>query len=176
MAETTNQVLVDLDGTLIRTDLFVESIIKFLKINPFNIFRLVSWILSGRSVAKAKLAQKVKIDVAHLPYEAELIEYLQERKNKGDHLILATASHWSHAKKIAAHLKIFDGVIASNAKHNLKGTRKLKKIRDYVGDENFSYAGNSSADRPIWSDASENIHVNSPKSERARSGGCPAYC
>lgn len=162
-------VFIDLDETLIRTDLFVESIIKFLKVNPLNFFRLTYWMLSGRSVAKARLARKVKIDIAYLPYETELIDYLRTRKDQGDHLILATASHWTHAKRIADYLGIFDGIIASDAKNNLKGSRKLRKILDYVGNEKFGYAGDSSADRPIWNEASENIHVNSSSAECARS-------
>jgi hypothetical protein len=55
-------VFVDLDGTLIRTDLFAESIIKFLARRPLGIFQLLGWLIAGRSVAKTMLARTGEID------------------------------------------------------------------------------------------------------------------
>ena len=162
-------VFVDLDGSLIHTDLFVESILIFLKRNPLNFLRLLVWLFKGREVAKAMLARKVRIEPQHLPYEQELLDYLHDEKAKGRRLVLATASHRSYARRIARHLGIFDKVIASDAKHNLKGRRKLDRILEYSGNARFAYVGDSRADRPIWDMASSNIHVHSAKADIARS-------
>ncbi|HYQ72174.1 MAG TPA: UbiA family prenyltransferase, partial [Gammaproteobacteria bacterium] len=90
-------------------------------------------------------------------------------RKQGCRIILATASHWFYARKVADYLGLFDEVIATHAKYNLKGVRKLEKIRERVKGEPFAYAGDSSADRPIWSAAAADIHVNSAKSEIALS-------
>lgn len=164
---------VDLDGTLIRTDLLVEASLKLLKRNPLNLFRLAAWLLKGRTVIKDKVAELIDLDADSLPYEKELIEHLKEQKRDGKQLILATASHHKYARKIAAHLGIFDHTIATTSEVNLKGARKLAAIKEFCDDSAFSYAGDSPADRPIWKESSSSILVNaSPRdveAARARS-------
>ncbi len=39
---------VDLDGTLIKTDLLWESLLALLKQSPFSLFRLPFWLLKNR--------------------------------------------------------------------------------------------------------------------------------
>ena len=155
-------IFVDLDGTLVRTDLFLESLVQLIGRNPFNIFQIIRWILKGRSFAKERVANCVNLSVEHLPYQTQLLDYLREQKEQGKRIILATASHRLHAEQVATHLGIFDDIIATNAENNLKGRSKLAAILEVTGDVEFAYAGNSSADRPIWEAASANILVNAP--------------
>lgn len=162
-------IFVDLDGTLIRTDLFVESILVFLKQRFFNFVRLLSWLIRGRSVAKTLVASQVQLDIENLPYEAELIEWIKRKRELGHRIVLATASHWTYANKVADHLGLFDDVIATTARLNLKGAAKLEKIQHQVKDEPFAYAGDSAADRPIWQAATANVLVNSRQSDTALS-------
>lgn len=165
MKKNIKYIFVDLDGTLIRTDVFFESIIKFIKQNPFRIFQIFFWILHGRSFAKERVAQLVELDIKYFPYETELIDYLKKQKKQNKTIILATAASKTYANKIAEHLGIFDKVIASDEKINLKGKNKLSVIQKIVGGEEFIYAGDSSADRPIWKEACSNIFVNAPKKD-----------
>lgn len=162
MNKNIHLIFVDLDGTLIRTDLFFEAAIKLIKRNPLNIFRLALWILQGRAIAKDHVARRVELNVEDLPYETPLIDYLREKKSQGRRIVLATASHRIYAEKIAAHLDLFDDVIASDAGRNLKGVKKLAAIRECAGDAAFVYAGDSPADRPIWKEAISNIFINAP--------------
>lgn len=155
-------VVVDLDGTLVRTDLFVESLLRYLKGNPFKIVRLLLWILKGRAYAKQKVAENIDIDATYLPYEESLIAYLKQLKSQGKEIILATASHRNYADRVAEHLGIFDRVMATEENHNLKGRNKLAAIKEIIGDEDFAYAGDSAADTPIWRAAAANIMVNAP--------------
>ena len=141
--------VVDLDGTLISTDTLVESVIQVVKRSPINLLRLPVWLLQGRAVFKERVASNSAISPALLPYRSELLAYIQAEKSKGRKIILATAAHHSIANNVAAHLGIFDDVLATEGGKNLKGVAKLNAIRDRVGD-NFAYAGDSSADVPIW--------------------------
>lgn len=162
MNKKVENIFVDLNGTLIRTDLFLEAMLQFFKRNPFNIFIILFWLLRGRSYTKGRLAHLVDIDVEHLPYEQGLLEYLQEQKKLGKRLILATASHYKHAKQVADYLGIFDDIIATRSDINIKGHRKLEAILENNRGEEFVYAGNETADRPIWKRASAAIFVNAP--------------
>lgn len=159
-------IFVDLDGTLARTDVFVECVVMFVKRNPLNLFRLLLWLLQGRANAKSKVAEAVSLDVTTFPYNALLLEFLAEQKEAGRQIILATAANRALAQRVADHLGVFDGVIASDAEQNVKGARKLTAIRDYSAGEPFVYAGDSSADRPIWREAAKSILVDASSNIR----------
>lgn len=168
-----SDVFVDLDGTLIRTDLFAEAALRYLRSNPLRIFRLLFVLLRGPAAAKCFLARRVTFDPAQLPYEHELIEYLKRRKDGGCRIILATAAHWTQANRIARHLNLFHGVLATGRRSNLKGANKLVRIQEICQGRPFIYAGNSRDDRAIWSAANRAIFVNAPRRDIsiARLGG-----
>jgi 4-hydroxybenzoate polyprenyltransferase/phosphoserine phosphatase len=163
---TRGPIYVDLDGTLIRTDIFAESALRLVKSNPLNLFRLIGWIIRGRSVAKARLARRDRLDVRTLPFNQAVVEYLTEQRKGGRGIVLATAAHWRPARGIARHLGIFDDVIASDAHHNLKGTRKLERILEATKGQRFVYCGDNRSDRPLWDAASAGIFVNAPRRDR----------
>ncbi len=166
---TSKYLAIDLDGTLVRTDLFLESLLKLLKKKPYMIFQVLLWMLHGRAFTKDRVASLVDIDVESIPYEKELIEYIKEEKAKDKIIILATASSHIYANKIAEYLELFDHVIASDEKNNLKGRNKLTSIESIVADDGFVYAGNSTDDRPIWKGACSCIFVNAPHGDINRS-------
>src|SRR5258708_4624588 len=72
--------VVDLDGTLIRTDLLWESLARLLRRNPFFIFQILFWWTRGRACLKKKLAARVKIDPTTLPYNEKFLGWLREQK------------------------------------------------------------------------------------------------
>ncbi|CAH1904786.1 4-hydroxybenzoate polyprenyltransferase [Candidatus Nitrotoga sp. HW29] len=150
--------IVDLDGTLTPTDTLIESIIRLVKNNPLDGLKLPFWMLSGRAVFKSNIATRAGFSVENLPYRQPLVDYLHGEKEKGRRIILATAAHRSIADSVAKHLGLFDGVLASDEKRNLKGKTKLEVIRETVG-ERFVYAGDSAADLPIWKAAEAAILV-----------------
>ena len=141
--------VVDLDGTLTPTDTLVESVIQFVKQSPLNLLKLPFWLIKGRAAFKEELALRTAIVPALLPYRPALLAYLQQEKDTGRWIILATAAHRSIAEGVATHLGLFDAVLATDANRNLKGKFKLDAIRSHVGDK-FVYAGDSSVDMPIW--------------------------
>ena len=152
---------VDLDGTLIRTDLLWESLLALLKQRPLSIFQLPFWLLKGRAYFKHQIASRVTLDVALLPYHQELVEFLSAERRDGRELTLATASHVTFARAVATHLGLFDDrVFGSDVSVNLKGARKVALLIERYGARRFAYAGNSTADLPIWADANEAIVVN----------------
>lgn len=150
---------VDLDGTLIRCDLFVEALLRFVFSAPWRVFELFTWFLRGRAFVKAKLAQITPCDAAALPYDERLVAWLKQERAEGRTLVLATASDQKEAERVAAHLGFFDEVFASDGVTNLKSQRKAEKLRAaFPG--GFVYAGNESADLKVWAQASGAVVVN----------------
>ncbi len=150
--------VVDLDGTVIKSDLLYESALLFFKRNPLNIFLIIGWLFRGISVLKMKLAERVIIDIESLPYNTSFLEFLKSEYEKGREIILATASAQIYAQRVADHLRIFSMVLGTDEKNNFKGRKKLEKLVSLYGEKGFDYAGDSSTDIVIFSHC-RNAHL-----------------
>src|SRR5262249_21691676 len=140
---------VDLDGSLIATDLLWESFLGLLRARPWMVLLVPFWMFGGRAALKRRLAEAVALDAATLPYRAEVLGFLRERRLEGRRLVLATAAEEAQARAVADHLGLFDEVIASNGQTNLKGRAKLRAIEARYGADGFDYLGNGPEDLPI---------------------------
>src|SRR6185312_17195826 len=143
------------------TDSLWESVLLLVKSRPWSALLLVYWVFGGRAHLKRKIAARVQVDPTHLPFNPEFLEWLKAERVSGRRLVLATAADESVAQIIAAYFGCFDEVIASNGSDNLKGLKKLARLRERFGDD-FDYAGNSWADVPIWNQARFAIAVETP--------------
>ena len=158
---------VDLDGTLIRSDLLLESALALIRKNPLYLFLLPLWLMRGKAVLKAEIAARVELNAAVLPYNRELIEWLRAERATGRSVWLCTAANERLAQAVAGELGLFDGVIASNSQVNLAGDSKAARLVQHFGAAGFDYCGNERRDLAIWKCARGAIVVNgSPAFER----------
>ena len=81
---------VDLDGTLVRTDLLVESFFVLIRRNPLYAVAALFWLLRGRAYLKRQIGRRVTLDAAALPYHYELLDFLKDQRMQGRRLILAS--------------------------------------------------------------------------------------
>ena len=151
--------IVDLDGTLVSTDTLWELIVAFLRHNPLGIFPMVRWAFAGKAYFKQQLAAHVSLDVECLPYRADFVEWLQGEKLSGRQILLATGADSRLAFAVAAHLKLFDGVISNDGKTNATGDQKSGLISEALANGPFEYAGNSLVDVDVWSKSQTAIVV-----------------
>lgn len=158
MAAENIPLVVDLDGTLTPTDTLMESVLRLIKQSPLHLIYLLLNLLKGRVPFKSYVAINSTFSPDEIPYRKKFIAYLKIEKRKGRKIILATASHITFAKKVSDYLCLFDDVIATNGKINLKGKNKLQAIKRIVGDS-FSYAGDSDVDIPVWREAKAAVLV-----------------
>ncbi len=142
--------VVDLDHTLITTDLLQLSLKQALKQNPLLVCKLPFWFANGNGYVKDELVKYVSIDVTTLPYNTKVISYIRERKKAGDTIILATASHRTYAAEVAKYVKLFDRVFASNRNFNLSSHNKAHFLVEELGFQNFDYIGDHTRDIPVW--------------------------
>jgi len=160
--------VVDLDGTLIFTDMLHESTLKAFRDTPWILFLLPAWLLNGRANLKEKLAQRTPIAPDVLPYNQELITWLQSQREQGRQLILCTASDQRIAHAIAEHLDLFDDVIVSDGSTNLSGENKARALAEKFDETGFDYVGDSIKDLPVWAKARQAIVVNASAETRAK--------
>jgi len=142
--------VVDVDGTLLRTDLLYESVILLLRHRPWCVFLLPFWLLAGKAVMKREIARRVQPDIASLPIHEELLAWLWEERRKGRRLALISASDERLVQSVAARCAgLFDVVAGSDGTTNLAGSAKLVAIERLFGPR-FTYAGDGKHDIVIW--------------------------
>ena len=151
---------VDLDGSLIRTDLLLESFLALFKNKPWVIFLVPFWVFKGKAYLKERISREIDLDASVLPYCESLVTLLRQEHEKGRKLVLATASHEKYALGVAKHLGFFDEVIATSESSNLSGTGKANRLIERFGKNGFDYIGNAKVDLKIWPFAKQVIVVN----------------
>jgi 4-hydroxybenzoate polyprenyltransferase/phosphoglycolate phosphatase-like HAD superfamily hydrolase len=165
--------IVDLDGTLIHTDMLHESALRVSHDRPLDVLRFPLWLMQGKAVLKRKLASRSSFDAALLPYNEALLAWLKEQRAAGRRLVLCTASDREIADAVAGHLGVFDEVLASDGNTNLAGEHKAEALERAYGQGGFDYVGNSSADLKVWRRARKAIVVNGA---RGLAGKAAALC
>lgn len=160
--------VVDLDGTLLKTDLLIESLLVLLKQAPWRVLLVPFWLLKGRAYLKQQIARRVSLDAGTLPYRTELLDYLKAQRAAGRSIVLATAADASIARQIANQLNLFDRVFSSDGSTNLRGERKRERLVREFGEKGFDYAGNSRQDLAVWASARRAIAVNPGRRVRSR--------
>lgn len=150
---------VDLDGTLLATDMLWESLLLLLKQRPFTCLYLPLWLLKGKANIKRQIANRVTFNPASLPYRKNVLSWLRQERASGRELVLATAADEKIVAPIAQHLDLFVNVLASDGRVNLSGLRKLHAIKQYAGERGFDYAGDAEVDLPVWQAAHQAILV-----------------
>ncbi|MGH7601237.1 MAG: UbiA family prenyltransferase, partial [bacterium] len=157
--DTCKPLCVDMDGTLLATDVLWESLLVLLKNQPLKIFSLPFWLLKGKAYFKRELARRVRLNPTVLPYRESVLAFLREEKESGREIVLATASDQHVAQSVADHLGIFSAVHASDGRMNLSGAQKRSTLETQYGHKGFDYIGNSDVDLPIWQAANQALLV-----------------
>lgn len=149
---------VDLDGTLLRSDILYESLLALLAQNPLFLFLLPLWLLRGKAALKRELAKRVSLPPETLPYDERVLEMLRTTTQRPR--VLCTASDSLLVVPIAEHLGLFEQVLCSDGRRNLAGHRKAETLVDLFGEKGFDYVANGSVDLQVWKHSASAIVVN----------------
>ncbi len=158
--------IVDLDGTLLRSDMLFESFWSAFGRDWRSPFLSMAALTGGRASLKRHLAEASAVEAATLPYDPKVIAFVQAWRESGGKTALVTASDRKFAEAIASHLDIFDEVHGSDGKLNLKGDRKGQFLEERFGTKGFAYMGDAKADLPVWRRAAKAFTVNAPAALR----------
>ena len=158
---------VDLDGTLVRSDMLVESVLALLKQNPLYVFALPFWLLRGRGHLKHEVARRALPDAATLPYDKRVRELVQSEGARRP-VVLCTAADRAIADAVASHVGGFSAVMSTDRAANLSGRNKADALVERFGERGFDYVGNERRDVAIWRHARRAIVANAGAGVAAR--------
>ena len=165
---------VDLDGTLVRSDMLYESFWAAMARDWRTPWVALRGLSRGKAALKAELASMALPDPATLPYDPEVLAEIRHWRETGGRVALVTAADSRIAQAIADHLDLFDEVHASDGATNLKGPAKAAWLRARYGAGGYVYAGDSPADMAVWKEAGGAITVGAPAALRAQVQGLHA--
>jgi len=160
--ESREILIVDLDGTLLRSDMLYESFWSAFGRDWRSPFLSAAALSRGRASLKRHLASASAVEAETLPYDGAVIAFIETWRKSGGRTALVTASDQGFAELISQHLGIFDEVHGSDGKLNLKGERKGEFLEERFGPRGFAYMGDATAELPVWKRAAKAITVNAP--------------
>lgn len=141
--------VVDMDGTVLRTDTLFESIADLLRLYPlWTLFQMLCLPFAIAKV-KARIQSRADIDIPTLPINTDVLDYCEAERAKGREVWLVSAADQAMVEEVARHLGVFDKAIGSDGKRNNKGGAKARLLEETFPD-GFEYIGDSPADMPIW--------------------------
>lgn len=153
--------VVDMDGTLLRTDTLYECFAAAVFNRPIDaVVASARLFVSGIAAYKKRLAEIADLDCANLPLNEPLADYLKQEAARGRPIHLATAADRSIAEAVARRLDVFASIHASDGTGNLKGPRKAERLREAFP-QGFVYAGDCAADLAVWRQAAGAVIVSS---------------
>lgn len=141
---------VDLDESLIKTDILREQLIRSFATSPWLTCKILFRSSFRPEKIKAAISAMIETDPTTLPYNSDVLALIKKAKKEGRVVVLATATHERVAKQIAKHLELFDDVLATTDTHNCKGKKKLVMMQKFAKGKPFDYVGDSKADLQIF--------------------------
>jgi 4-hydroxybenzoate polyprenyltransferase/phosphoserine phosphatase len=160
--------VLDLDGTLVRGDTLAEGALRLLATRPLVLVRLLGQAIRDRALFKQSVASAARLDPASLVFNDAILAHARAARAEGREVVLATAADSEVAESVAAHLGLFDCVVASDGRANLKGAAKAAALVARFGQGGFDYAGDAGADIAVWAQARHAIVVDASPALLAR--------
>lgn len=153
--------VLDVDGTFLKTDMLFECFWAGLGNNPTETLRASAKHITKPAVLKAKLVELADLRTDLLPVNDEIKDFADEEIAKGREVVLASASNIDLVRRLAADHGLSENVLASEGSVNLKGSKKADALVQRYGAGKFDYAGNEKVDVPIWEVADQALVVGS---------------
>jgi len=154
--------VVDLDGTLIRSDLLMESFWRGMGIAPVLTVLTSLRLLRQRAKLKKELADLAPPALERIPTDPDVVAMIAEARQAGRPVHLVSGSTATLVERIGEHLGPFDGVQGSDEVTNLTGPRKRDWLISRFGEGGYDYIGDSTADVPVWA-AARTAYVATPQ-------------
>lgn len=155
MSKDSIPLVLDVDGTLILSDISLEQLIQSFLRQPFKTLKVIVGACGDRAKIKRGITTSYNIDVAVLPTDSRVIAL-----TKGRDVVLASGTDQLVLERLAQHLPFEAICLGSDGQVNFVADAKRQKLVELYGVGGFDYAGNSNQDLKVFPDAREIYLVN----------------
>lgn len=165
VSDTANRPLIlDVDGTLIKSDLTHEMILEAIKRNPARALHYAKVGAKDKPAMKADMVARIgdRFAFANLPLEPKIVALAHEARRAGRKVYLCSGSEKSLVERLAEELDFIDGAFGTTLGYNMTSENKAAFLTERFPD-GFDYAGNSTQDFAVWKAAQRAYGVRPPK-------------
>ncbi len=167
---TLRPLCVDLDGTLVKSDTLVDSLLLLVRSRPLQAVRAPLWLKGGNAAFKAQesaLAGRARCGSSAV--EPPIARVSFRTAGRGPQALSCDGSGYAPGAIASLdHLGLFEAVLASDGQTNRTGNHKLASLQERFPGESFDYIGNARPDAPVLAQCGEAMVANPTRSLRAR--------
>ena len=145
--------VIDVDDTLLRTDMLLESFWTAVGKDTVTALRATFRHFSNRARVKHEMAAISDMDVSRLPLNEKVVALANDARAEGREVVLASGSDQLLVNRLADRLELDGAHLASDSAINLTGSRKKAALVERYGDGGFDYVGDSKVDLSVWQNA-----------------------
>ena len=142
--------VLDIDGTLLRTDLLLETFWAAMGRNLWATLMAVLTSLTSPARLKRRLRQIAEPDIALLPVRQSVLDRARTALNQGRVVCLASGADQAIVDAVARRFDLPGVHFGSDAPRNLTGATKADLLLGRFGEGGFDYAGNAWVDLKVW--------------------------
>lgn len=162
--------VVDMDGTLVRTDTLHEALLALAARRPLAALGFLGAI-RDKAAFKAGLAELGIAEVDRLPLDEAVLDRIRAARAEGRPVALVSAADRRQVEAVAARVGLFDEVVGTGSDAagagNLSGAAKAAFLTRRYGPRGFDYVGDARADLPVWAAARRALTVRATPALRA---------
>lgn len=159
---------VDIDDSLLKTDMLLESLLAGFSIAPVTTLKVFWKNRRDKAALKAEMAEISNLDVSRLPVNEDVLAYARAARADGREVVLASGSDRALVDRLARRLDLEGDHIASDGTTNMTGGQKAEALVARYGDKGFDYIGNERTDLKVWEAGDTAIAVApNPRTRRA---------
>lgn len=150
--------VVDVDYTLLRTDLLAEGLVHILRDQPQQLPHLLGVFFTQGIVGLKEATWRLSHQhFAELPHNPSVISLMAQANEEGRKIILCSAGCQDAVNAVGGSLDFMVECAGSEQGTNLKSSRKADFLVSRFGEKGFDYIGDSKADLPVWQSARKAI-------------------
>jgi 4-hydroxybenzoate polyprenyltransferase len=151
--------VVDVDGTLVASDLLQEAALQFIARYPLQTYRLALWLADGKSNLKTQLAARVNPGMSTVPLREEVLALIRDAQAIERPVYLASASDRRYIEQLAERIGGIAGVFGTDIGTNLAGDAKADQLVAAFGIRGYDYVGDRPIDFAVWRSARKPLVV-----------------
>ncbi|MDF1855902.1 UbiA family prenyltransferase [Pseudooceanicola sp.] len=151
--------VLDVDGSLLLTDLLLENLWAALRVDLLATLRTVATSIRTPARLKQQLSMIASPDPSLLPVRAAVLDLARQAAMIGRPVLLVSGADQVLVDGLAQQLGLPGPHFGSDGKTNLTGASKSRLLVSKFGEGGFDYVGNAAEDLMVWQHARRCIVV-----------------
>lgn len=160
----TRPLILDVDGTLIKSDLTHEMILEAVKRDPLKTIHYARLGARSKPAMKQEMVARIgeTLDTDFVPLEPRIVALAEQAVAEGREVYLCSGTEETLVKRLGERLGFVTDAFGTSATYNMTSENKASFLHERFPD-GFDYAANSTQDFAVWETAQSGYAIRPPK-------------